>query len=125
MDFTQIFYTALGIVVTGLTSFLVAKITEWINSKIKDQKAASYLLTITNLVFSCVQEIYQTYVEVLKKENKFDADAQKQALDTCLTKIKSQMAPEIASYITANFGDLDSYLTSQIESTIYSLKFNK
>ena len=118
----NILLSALGVIVTGLASFAVAKITQWINSKIKDNQAANYLNTITTLVFNCVQEVFQTYVDTLKKEGKFDGEAQKKALDKCLTKVKAQMAPEIKDYVVMNFGDIDGYLISLIESTIYSIK---
>ncbi len=121
-EILNILISALSIIVTGLVSFAVAKFTQWINSKIKDAKAANYLSTVTTLVFNCVQETYQTYVETLKQEGKFDKEAQKKALDRCLAKIQSQMAPDIIDYITTNFGDLKEYLISLIESAIYSLK---
>ena len=39
-----------------------------------------------------------------------------------MNMIKSQLAPELINYITTNFGDLESYLKTLIESTIYTLK---
>lgn len=114
--------SALGVVFTGLASWLVTVITKWISSKVKDQKAATYLSTITELVFNCVNEVNQTYVEALKKEGSFSKEAQKEALDKCIEKVKSQLAPEIAAYITSNFGDLTSYITTLIESAIYNGK---
>lgn len=118
----NIIWAALGVIVTGLASFVVAKFTTWINTKIEDKKAANYLSTIMDLVCSSVQEIYQVYVEGLKEKNNFSKEAQKAALEMCLKKIKSKMAPELIDYITKNFGDMDEYLKSLIESTIYSLK---
>lgn len=114
--------SALGVVLTGLASWLVTIITKWISSKVKDQKAATYLSTITELVFNCVNEVNQTYVEALKEDGNFTAEDQKEALNKCVEKVKSQLAPEIVTYITENFGDLASYLTTLIESTIYSSK---
>ena len=118
----NILLSALGVIITGLAGFAVTKFTQWINSKISDAKAANYLSTIMKVVLDCVQEIYQTYVQSLKESGSFDKDAQKHALDACLVKIKSQLAPELITYITTNFGDVNSYLISLIESTIYSLK---
>ena len=69
-----------------------------------------------------MQETYQTYVESLKASGSFDAKAQKIALNMCLGKIKSQMVPDLTEYVVSNFGDIDGYLVSLVESAIYSLK---
>ena len=114
--------TLRGVVITGLASFVVAKVTQWINSKVANDKAARYLSTITELAVDSVKEVYQTYVSSLKTEGKFDAEAQKKALDSCLAKIKSKLLPDLKDYIVNNFGDLDEYLKTLIESAIYSLK---
>lgn len=118
----NILLSALGVLLTGLAGFAVTKFTQWINQKIGDSKAANYLSTILEITMNCVKEVYQTYVEKLKEQGSFDADAQKAALDACLTKIKTQLAPELITYITTHFGDMNTYLISLIESTIYSLK---
>lgn len=118
----NILLSALGIIITGLTTFIVTKLTQFINAKIEDKKASNYLTTILNLVVDCVKETYQTYVETLKKEGKFDKEAQEKALNLCLNKIKEQMTTEVKDYVVNNFGDINSYLKSLIESTLYNLK---
>lgn len=121
-EIMNIIWSALSVIITGLISFGVAKFTQWINTKISDKKAANYINTIMTLVGNSVKTIYQTYVESLKNENAFTKENQLEALNKCLTLIKSQCAPELISYITKNFGDCDGYFKSLIESTIYSLK---
>lgn len=119
---TQILLSALGVIITGLAGLVVAKFTEWINTKIKDEKAAKYLATIMEISMNAVKEVYQTFTEALKKEGKFDKEAQDKAIEMCLTKIKAQLAPELIDYIKINFGDITEYLKTLIESNIYSLK---
>lgn len=121
-EIMNILFSALGVIITGLASFMVAKITQWINQKIKDKKAANYLSTINELAWTCVKEVYQTYVETLKKEGKFDKEAQEKALHSCLNTLKAQLKDEIWEFIKTNFGDIDTYLISIIESIIFSLK---
>lgn len=121
-EFLEILLSALGVIITGLVGWGVSALTSWLNSKIKDQKAAGYLNTITTLTGNAVREVYQTYVEVLKKEGKFDGEAQKKALEKCLERIKKELAPDMIDFITKNFGDMSEYLKGLIESTIYSLK---
>ena len=121
-EILNILLSALGVIITGLASFAVAKLTQWINNKIGDAKAANFLNTLTTIVFNCVQEVYQTYVESLKNSGSFNEAAPKEAYNRCLSKVKTQLAPEVVDYVMKNFGDLDSYLKSLIESAIYSLK---
>lgn len=121
-EIMNIIWSALGVIITGLVSFVVTKFTQWINSKIKNDKAAKYLSTIMSLVGDSVKTVYQTYVEALKNENTFTKEAQEKALNDCLTLIKTKCTPDLIEYITENFGDMNEYLKSLIESTIYTLK---
>lgn len=121
-ELINIFLAAFGTILSGLATWGVAAFTKWINTKIKDQKCATYLITVTDLTTRAVCEVYQTYVEAIKAEDKFDKEAQEKALEMCITKIKSQLAPEILDYIGHNFGDVTDYLKTLIESTIYNLK---
>lgn len=122
MDIMSIIQSALSVIITGLITFATSKLIQLINSKIEDKKAANYLSTIVNLVGDSVKTVYQTYVESLKNQNIFTEEAQKEALDRCMNTIKAQLAPDLINYITTNFGNLEDYLKTLIESTIYTLK---
>lgn len=122
MDIMSIIQSALSVIVTALVTFITSKVIQLINSKISDKKAANYLSTIINLVGDSVKTVYQTYVESLKNQNIFTEEAQKVALERCLDIIKAQLAPELINYININFGNLEDYLKTLIESTIYTLK---
>lgn len=118
----NIIYSVISIIATGIASFLVAKLTQWISAKVKDKKLAEAMTQILSIVEGCVKEVFQTFVDSLKKEGKFDAEAQKEAFNKCLEKVKAQLSLNVLQFIQDNFGDVDSYLTSLIESTIYNLK---
>ena len=66
--------------------------------------------------------MFQTYVESLKKEGAFTSEKQKEALAKCLTIIEGSLSTELKDYIVNNYGDMEAYLKTLIESTIYSLK---
>lgn len=121
----NILITAVSIIVTGLASWLVALVTTWINSKIKDKKVAAWLTAITNIITSAVKTVFQTYVESLKKNNLFDEKAQQDALMKALVIIKTQLTEDLEKFIKDNYGDVEAWLTLQIETTIYNLKVNK
>lgn len=118
----DILWTIIGTVGTGLATWLTTMIIAWLNSKIKDKKLAMWSTAVTTIVMGAVQSVFQTYVEALKKEGKFDEAAQKEANERALMIIKSQLTDELKVYIMDNFGDMEEFLKEQIEAMIYQLK---
>lgn len=121
-DFVVILLSGLGVIITGLCSWVVVKLTAWFDEKIKDKESARLASEVMQLTTDCVKEVYQTFVEKLKEDGKFDKEHQKEALEMCLNKVKSQLSEKAYEFIKAKFGDESIYLTTLIESIIYSLK---
>ena len=121
-QFWTIFWSAIGLIVTGLASWLVTVLVAFFNSKIKDKKVAKFMSDITTIVFDAVSCVFQTFVDSLKKANKFDKQAQEEAKQKAFTIIMTQLTPELQEYIESNFGDIQTYIMNRIESVIYSLK---
>ena len=124
-EILNIILSALGVVVMGLASWGVAVLTNWLNTKIKDKNLAMFLTKITTIITDAVKAIYQDFVEVLKKQGKFDAEAQKVAKEKALDIIKGQLTEEMKEYITSNFGDIEKWISDKIEAVLYTLKNNK
>lgn len=124
-EILNILLSALGIVVTGLVSWGVVVLTNWLNTKIKDKNLAMFLTKVTTIVTDAVKTVYQEFVEALKKDGKFDAEAQAKAKDKALAIIKQQLTDELKSYIETNFGDVEKWLGEKIEAVLYTLKNNK
>ena len=98
------------------------KLIQFINKKINNAELSKQLETATNIVINAVRSVFQTYVESLKKEGKFDESSQKIALAKAIQIAKEQLTEESKSYIEKNYGDLDNWLKVQIEATINILK---
>lgn len=122
MNWTDIVISAVSIIVTGLVSWGVAKLIELINSKIGDANAKAMLTSAVTTVTDVVKQVFQTYVEALKGQNAFTAEAQKNALADALETIKSILPEKVKEYLTENYGNIDTWLTTQIEAAIYNLK---
>ena len=122
MNFQEILFSAIGTILTGLLAWLVSIITNWINSKIKDKNAAKILTSVTSLVTNVVQATYQSYVEALKGTDAWTKEAQEAALNKALTTIKSQLNSEGIKFIEENYGNVEEYLKTLIESILYKLK---
>lgn len=122
MNFQTILLSTLGTILTALATWGVERLIAWLNTKIKDQKALTYLNNAISVVTSVVKATYQTYVEALKNENMFTKEAQEQALNKAVEQAKATMSAEVKNFITENYGDLTEWIKLQIESAIYSLK---
>lgn len=121
----EIVLSAVSLAVTGLVGWGVTVFTSWLNTKIKDKKLASCLTQVTQIVTDAVTNIFQSFVETLKTNGKFDDAAQKEAKEKALAIINSQLTPELESFIQANYGDIQEWLSNKIESVIYELKAKK
>ena len=124
----EIILNIISVVVTAvilpLISYAGARLITWLNTKIKDENAKQQLTVATDIVTNAVRSVFQTYVEALKKNGTFDKESQKVALIKAKDEALAQMSDEIKEYITKNYGDLQSWLTTQIEATINILKNN-
>lgn len=109
-------------VLLPLTTWAGTKLIQYIGTKVKNEKASALLTTATNIVLNAVRSVFQTYVESLKANGKFDSASQVEALKRAKDIALSQLGDDVKEYITANFGNLDGWLTNQIESSINLLK---
>ena len=116
----DILLSACSIIVTGLLGWGVSVLTSWLNTKIKE--LASYLTRITQITTDAVECVFQSFVETLKNNDKFDQNAQKEAKDKALEIINSQLTDELKDFIAENYGDIQKWLLNKIESVIYQLK---
>lgn len=122
----EILLNVLSVVVTAivlpLISFLGYKLSQFLNSKIKDEKAKSLLGKANEIVLNAVRSVFQTYVESLKTSGSFNEDAQKIALSKARNIINSELTNDLKDFISENYGDLSNWITNQIEASIYKLK---
>lgn len=110
------------VVILPLISFAGTKLISWLNTKVKDENAKMQLTVATNIVKNAVLTVFQTYVDSLKASGTFNAQAQSTALLKAKEIALSQMTAEVKEYIVKNYGDIGTWLTTQIESTIKLLK---
>ena len=122
MNWSEVVFSVVSIIVTALASWGVTELTRLINSKIKDANAKEMLSSAVTTVSDVVKQVYQTYVEALKGQNAFTAEAQKEALAKALETIEAVLPEKVKAYLTDNFGNMEAWLTTQIEAAIYSLK---
>lgn len=122
----QIFINILAAVVTciilPLISFLGVKLTEWLNTKIKNEKGQALIKKATDIVLNAVRCVFQSYVEALKKSGGFDQKAQIYAFNLAKDIALKQLGDDAKNYIAQNYGDLEEWLKIEIEASINLLK---
>ena len=111
----------LGILAAFVVEFLRVKSKEIIN-KLDNDVAKKYTEMITNTVIDCVIATNQTYVEALKKQGKFDENAQKVAFEKTLNAVLGILSEEAKNYIKETTGDLNLYLSQLIEAEVNKAK---
>ena len=122
----EILMNILSIIVTAvilpLISYAGTKLITYLNSKIKDENARELLTQATTIVTNAVRSVFQTYVDSLKAPGSFDANAQTVALTKARDIALAQMSDDVKDYIITNYGDINNWLTTQIEATINLIK---
>ena len=115
--FELILFPLLIIGSTYLIYFLSVK-TKEIKDKIDNDTFDKYLDMLNNTITQCVIATTQTYVEALKKEGKFDAEAQKIAFQKTYDNVMSILTAESKYYLQTALGDLEAYVNNKIEAEV-------
>ena len=115
--FELVVFPVLGIAGIYLTYLIKIKINE-LKQKSKDDTVKKYLDMLNDTITSAVLATTQTYVETLKKQGKFDEAAQKIAFQKTYNVIMEVLTDEAIKYITTSVGDLETYITNQIEAQV-------
>ena len=122
----EIIISIFSVVVTSVVLPLITlggtKLIQLINQKIKDEKTRNLLTGLTTIVERAVRSVTQTYVDSLKKSGSFDQEAQLIALSIAKEEVFKQLNEETKIFIKDNYGDINAFVTTQIESTINLLK---
>ena len=125
----EILLNILSVVVTSiilpLLTYAGTRLIAYLNSKIKDENYKILLTTATDIVVNAVRSVFQTYVESLKASGNFDSEAQLIALNKAKDISLEQMTDEVKEFISKNYGSVDAWLTTTIESTINLIKNKK
>lgn len=107
----------LGILTKYLVKYIEVKINE-IQNTTENQQINKYLSMLNETITSCVIATNQTYVEALKKEGKFDFEAQKKAFEMTQDSVMLILTDEAKKYLSEAVGDLNKYISQQIEASV-------
>lgn len=125
MEWLPLLYQILEVCIIPLLGILTAYIVKYINikseeiqGKVENDMADKYIAMLADTISACVVATNQTYVEALKKQNAFTAEAQKEAFNLTFNAVMSVLTEDAKKYLSEAYGDLTTYITNKIEAEV-------
>ena len=115
--FKLVLFPLMGIGTVYLIALISNKIKQ-IKQNTDNDLLDKYLSMLENTITDCVIATTQTYVDSLKKQGAFDADAQKVAFTKTYTNVMRILTEDAKEYLEQALGDLESYIYNKIESEV-------
>lgn len=119
--FEILVFPALSAAALYFITWIKAKKAE-LQQKTKAEVTRKYLDMLDMTITDCVLATNQTYVDTLKKEGTFDAEAQKKAFQLTYDTVINLLTDEAQKYIGETVNDLGAYVTNKIEAQINMVK---
>lgn len=107
----------IGVLTTFLIQFIKIK-QEEILGKVENEALEKYIKMLSDTITACVIATNQTYVNSLKEQGKFDATAQKIALQMTYDAVLKILSEDAKEYLTNAFGDLEAFINQKIEESV-------
>ena len=125
MEWTVIISEIFQVVLIPLLALLVKYFGQFVHTKAEEIKQKNddatfqkYITMLDNTIVNAVTATSQTYVESLKAQGKFDAEAQKTAFEMSYKAIMAVLGEEAKNYLSSAVGDLNKYITDSIERQV-------
>ncbi len=125
MEWLPLLYEILQVCVIPLLGVLTAYVVKFINMKsveiqanVDNNMADKYIAMVAETISACVIATNQTYVEALKKQNAFTAEAQKEAFNLTYNAVMAILTDDAKEYLAEIYGDVAAYITNKIEAEV-------
>lgn len=125
MDIRKEIQDIIYLIITGIMPLLIVYATTYLKVKIKEYQAKldneqlnKYIDAATDAISKAVISVNQTYVDTLKKQGKFDAEAQATAKQMAIDKAKELITADSKAAIDSLYNDFETYLNDAIEALV-------
>lgn len=115
--FEIVVFPLLGVGTLYLVFLIKAKIAE-LKLKHDSELAKKYFDMLDKTICDAVIATNQTYVDALKKEGKFDAEAQKKAFKQTYDTVMQLLTADAKTYLESAVADLTVYINTRIEAEV-------
>jgi len=85
---------------------------------LENDQLVKYIDAATDAISKAVLTVNQTYVDSLKKQGKFDAEAAKTAKQMAIDKAKALITEDSKAAIETLYSDFEAYLNDAIEELV-------
>lgn len=117
-------FPLLGILTTYIVQLIRAKM-EQLRENMNNEIFNKYNYLLSDTITTCVIAVNQTYVDSLKKQGKFDINAQKEAFRKVYEQVIEILKGDTLDYLQLAYSDLNGYITAQIEQQVREYKIEK
>lgn len=125
MDWLELLQKIFDVCIIPLLGVLTTYLVQWIKLRssqiqktIDNEMLKKYTSMLEDTISNCVIATNQTYVEALKEQNAFGSVEQKIAFEKTYVAVMEILTEEAKNYLQEAFGDLQAYITSQIEAQV-------
>ena len=125
MEWTVIVGELFKVVIIPLLALLVKYFCQFVNIKAEEIKQKNddatfqkYITMLNETIQATVIATNQTYVDTLKAQGKFDAEAQKVAFQMTYDSVIKTLGTEAQKYLSEAVGDLNTYIKNAIEANV-------
>lgn len=118
MDWETVLAEVLKIVSRIIIVFVIPYLASLAKEKLHNDKVNKYIDKAQDVIIQCVDYVNQTYVDALKKEGKFDKNAQETAFYNCKERVMYLLNENTKQAIIEVFGDLEFWADSMIETAV-------
>lgn len=115
IEAVNLLFKIVTVVAIPYLSYMVSK-------SIKSDKLKHLVSRGEEFVKKSVAMVQQTFVDSLKKEGKFDKDAQREAFRMAYETWMEMASEEVKEAIMEQTGNIDTWLNTMIEAQIYTEK---
>lgn len=115
IEAVNLLFKIVTVVAIPYLSYMVSK-------SIKSDKLKHLVNRGEEFVKKSVAMVQQTFVDSLKKEGKFDKDAQREAFRMAYETWMEMASEEVKEAIMEQTGNIDTWLNTMIEAQIYTDK---
>lgn len=114
---TAILIAAIPVITSELVKFLKAQV-QGIKERTKQEKLGKYIDRAGKVITDVVEAISQTTVDTLKKQGAFTKEKQREAFNKAKSKVLEVLTKESKEALQEAYGDINTWIDTQIESTV-------
>ena len=129
MEWLDLLYDICKLCLIPLVCTLTAYGIKWLRAKetevldrVDSDMGDKYISLLFDTIATCVSATSQTYVDSLKAQGKFDAEAQKVAFEMSYNAVMTTLSEEAKEYLSIIYGDLTAFITTKIEAEVKAQK---